>query len=224
LEIAKNFDEFRRILKDLIENVIDNNNVNIADSTFQMKKISSAINELNKNNIAVPDELIKLKLSLSSQIDKVKDSERIRKDLIQCLELCILQLKESAPDKPIKKERIKKITLQERVNLVDLISESIIPTNIEFYAYYKNNRFSATLLPNGSLEMIIKKKKKIFENPRSAAIAITGYQIEAWKFWKLDFEGKPLSLDDYRKKYFKKKQREEKNASLEIIETPPVLG
>lgn len=164
---------------------------------------------MKKNNIAVPDELIKLKLNLSSQIDKVKDSEKIRKELIQCLELSILQLKDTAPDKPVKKEKIKKITIQERINLVDLINASIIPTNIEFYAYYKNNRFSATLLPDGSLDMIEKKKKKNFENHRAAAIAITGYQIDPWKFWKLDFEGKPLTLDDYRKRYFKKKPKED---------------
>ena len=53
----------------------------------------------------------------------------------------------------------KKIIMQERVSLVDLINASIIPINTEFYAYYKNNRFSATLLPDGSLEMIEKKKK-----------------------------------------------------------------
>ena len=107
------------------------------------------------------------------------------------------------------------------MNLVDLINASIIPTNIEFYAYYKNNRFSATLLPDGSLEMIEKKKKKNYENHRAAAIAITGYQIDPWKFWKLDFEGKPLTLDDYRKRYFKKKQKEDNlyptdNAELKV--------
>ena len=208
MEIAKKFDEFREIFKELIASVTEYNNANVTDSTFQLKKINSTINELKKNNIAVPDELIKLKLSLSSQIDKVKDSERIRKELIHCLESNILQLKESAAEKPIKKEKSKKITIQERVNLIDLINASIIPTNIEFYAYYKNNRFSATLLPDGSLEMIEKKKKKNYENHRAAAIAITGYQIDPWKFWKLDFEGKPLTLNDYRKKYFKKKKEE----------------
>lgn len=176
MEISKKFDEFRELLKGLIDNITENNNANIADSTFQLKKINSTINELKKNNIAVPDELIKLKLNLSSQVDKVKDSERIRKELIQCLELSVLQLKETVSEKPVKKEKNKKITIQERVNLVDLINASIIPTNIEFYAYYKNNRFSATLLPDGSLEMIEKKKKKNYENHRAAAIAITGYR------------------------------------------------
>ncbi len=209
MEIIKKFDGFQENLKEIIANITEASNTNITDSTFQLKKINSTINELKKNNIAVPDELIKLKLNLSSQIDKVKDSEKIRKELIQCLELSILQLKDTAPDKPVKKEKIKKITIQERINLVDLINASIIPTNIEFYAYYKNNRFSATLLPDGSLDMIEKKKKKNFENHRAAAIAITGYQIDPWKFWKLDFEGKPLTLDDYRKRYFKKKPKED---------------
>lgn len=209
MEIVIKFDGFQENLKELIANITETNNANITDSTFQLKKINSTINELKKNNIAVPDELIKLKLNLSSQIDKVKDSERIRKERIQCLELSILQLKDTAPEKPVKKEKIKKITIQERVNLVDLINASIIPTNIDFYAYYKNNRFSATLLPDGSLDMMEKKKKKNYENHRAAAIAITGYQIDPWKFWKLDFEGKPLTLDDYRKKYFKKKQKED---------------
>ena len=210
MEISKKFDELREILKGLTENIIENSNANIADSTFQLKKINSTINELKKNNIAVPEELIKLKLDLSTQVDKVKDSERIRKELIQCLELCVLQLKETILDKPVKKEKNKKIIMQERVSLVDLINASIIPITTEFYAYYKNNRFSATLLPDGSLEMIEKKKKKNYENHRVAAIAITGYQIDPWKFWKLDFEGKPLTLDDYRKRYLKKKQKDEK--------------
>jgi hypothetical protein len=208
LEITKKFDEFQELLKELMERIAENCSANVADSTFQLKKINSTINELKKNNIAVPDELIKLKLSLSSQVDRVKDAERIRKELIRCLELNVSELKDSVPEKPVKKEKNKKITIQERVNLVDLINALIIPSNIEFYAYYKNNRYSATLLPDGSLEMIEKKKKKSYESHRAAAIAITGYQIDPWKFWKLDFEGKPLTLDDYRKKYLKKKQKE----------------
>ena len=108
MEISKKFDEFRELLKGLIDNITENNNANIADSTFQLKKINSTINELKKNNIAVPDELIKLKLNLSSQVDKVKDSERIRKELIQCLELSVLQLKETVSEKPVKKEKNKK--------------------------------------------------------------------------------------------------------------------
>lgn len=67
--------------------------------------------------------------------------------------------------------------------------------------------------------MLYKKKKKNYENPRAAAVAITGYQIDAWKFWKLDFEGKPLSLDDYRKKYFKKKQKEDNNTIGDAVES-----
>ncbi len=219
MEISKKFDEFQLILKELIENITDNSNVNIGDSTFQLKKINSTINELKKNDIAVPDELIKLKLSLSSQVDQVKDAEKTRKDLIKFLELSVLQLKETTPDKPIKKEKSKKITIQERVKLIDFINSSIIPANTEFYAYYKNNRYSATLLPDGSLEMIEKKRKKNYENHRVAAIAVTGYQVDSWKFWKLDFEGKPLTLDDYRDKYFKQKQKEEKLNIIDNVET-----
>ena len=141
MEIVIKFDGFQENLKELIANITETNNANITDSTFQLKKINSTINELKKNNIAVPDELIKLKLNLSSQIDKVKDSERIRKERIQCLELSILQLKDTAPEKPVKKEKIKKITIQERVNLVDLINASIIPTNIDFYAITKTIDF-----------------------------------------------------------------------------------
>lgn len=209
MEIASKFDEFRAILKDIISAITGYNSTNISDCSIQFKKINSTINELKKHNIAVPDELIKLKLSLSSKIDIVKDSERIRKELIKCLELSITQLKEAAPEKPTKKTRTKKTTKQERVSLVDLMDAGIIPKNVEFYAYYKNNRFSATLLADGSLEMIERGRKKTFENHRAAAIAITGYQIDPWKFWKLDFEGKPLTLDDYRKQYFKTKQKVE---------------
>lgn len=208
MEITEKFEEFQEILKELITNITENNNSNITDSTFQFKKINSTINELKKNNITVPEELVRLKLSLSNQIDKVKDYERIRKELIQCLESFALQLKESVEEKPIKKEKKKKITIHERVDLIDLINESILPTNIEFYAYYKQNRFSATLLPDGSLEMAKKQNKKNYKSHRAAAIAITGYTVDSWKFWKLDFEGKALTLDDYRNKYFKKKQKE----------------
>ncbi|RAM58196.1 hypothetical protein DS66_04025 [Mesotoga sp. SC_3PWM13N19] len=209
MEIANKFDKLRAMLKDIIGDIIEHNSTNISDCSIQFRKINSTINELKKHNIAVPDELIELKLSLSSKIDIVKDAERIRKELIKCLELSITQLKEAAPEKPIRKRRAKKATKQERVSLVDLMDTGIIPKNVEFYAYYKNNRISATLLADGSLEMIEKGRKKTFKNHRAAAIAITGYQVDPWKFWKLDFEGKPLTLDDYRKQYFKTKQQVE---------------
>lgn len=218
MDLVIKFDDLKKILQDLIDNISENNNTNIVNVSFQLKKINATINELKKNNISVPDELIKLKLTLSSQIDNVKDVERVRKELIQYLEQNTLRLKELLSEKPIKKEKPKKITIQERVSLLDLISASILIPNIEFYAYYKNNRVSATLLIDGSLETVIKKKKKVFDNPRSAAIAITGYQIDSWKFWKLDFEGKPLTLDDYRKKYFKKKQKMDIITPTEVVE------
>lgn len=213
MDILLKFNEVRDLLEGLIRSIYENDDTDIPSISFQMKKINTTINELKKNNISVPEELIRLKLSLASQIDKVKDIERVRKELIQFLEQSILQLKELAKEKPAKNEKVKRITIQERVNLIDLINASILPLNIEMYAYYKNNRYSATLISDGSLEMVIKRKKKSFKNPRSAAIAITGYQIDPWKFWKLDFEGKPLTLDDYRKKYFKKKQKEENKYS-----------
>lgn len=218
LDIAQKFVELKDVLKDLIAGITENNDVSITSLTFQLKKINSTINELKKNSIAVPDQLITLKLSLSSQIDKIKDSEKMRKELIQCLELNALQLKEIAPEKPVRKEKIKKITVQERVELIDLINASVVPANVEFYAYYKNTRLSATLLPNGSLEMMDKKKKKIYQNHRAAATAITGYKVDPWNFWKLDFEGKPLTLDDYRSRYFKKKQKEENKDPKENVE------
>lgn len=211
MDLVINFSEVKVSIRNVIDYISKNKDDNITDASFQIKKINTTINELKKNSIPVPNELTSLKLSLSSKIDKVKDCEKIRKDLIEYLVLCISELNESAPDKPIKKEKVKKITILERVNLKDLINANILQPNIEFYAYYKSNRFSAILLNDGSLEMLNKKKKKNFENPRAAAVAITGYQIDAWKFWKLDFEGKPLSLDDYRKKYFKKKQKEDNN-------------
>jgi hypothetical protein len=220
MDLVTKFDEIKELLKELTSYIFENNDTNITDEVFQIKKINATINELKKNSISVPDELIKLKLSLSSQIDKVKDAERLKKELIKLLELHTLQLKELVlPNKPAKKDKYRKSTIQERVNLADLLNVSILPSNIELYAYYKNNRYSATLLSNGSLEMTVKKKKKIFENPRSAATTITGYQIDAWKFWKLDFEGKPLTLDDYRKKYLKKKQDNVNKADDVELET-----
>jgi len=209
MELITKFNEIKELVSESIDSISKNNDFNITDTTFQLKKINTTINELKKNNISVPDELIKLKLSLSNEIDKIKDGQKLRKELIEYLELSVLKLKELELEKPIRKEKVKKVIIQERVNLSDLINASILVPNIELYAYYKKNRISATLLNNGSLEMTIKKKKKVFENHRAAAIEITGYQIDAWKFWKLDFEGKPLTLDDYRKKYYKKKQKEE---------------
>lgn len=214
MDINTKFEEIKEKMSKLINSIIDNDNIGVSDSVFQVKKIESTINELKKNNIAVPSELIKLKLSLSSQVDEAKESEKIRKELIRILELSIEQLKKPVATKNTNKEKIKKITINERVNLVDLINAGIIPPNTEVYAYYKNSRFSATLLADGTIEMVVKRKKKVFDSQRSAALAITGYQVDSWKFWRLDFEGKPLILDDYRHKYFKKKQKE-KNIIIE---------
>ena len=211
-------DEIEELIKSLIDTICENTDTDITSVTFQIKKINATINELKKNSISVPEELIKLKLSLSDKIDKIKDTERVRVELIKFLDLSTLRLKELVLVKPIKKEKAKKTIIHERVNLIDLINASILPTNVEFYAYYKSSRFSAILTSDGTLEMTVKKKKKVFENPRSAAVAITGYQIEPWKFWKLDFEGKPLTLDDYRNKYFKKKQKDGDETQIDDAE------
>ncbi len=209
MELQARVAEIKEILSDIQECINKINCSNVSDKAVQLKKINATINELNKSNIPVPQELTNLKLSLVYEIDKVRESDKAKKELLEYLSAYVSELKESQDDKSNKKtKKVKKAP--DRVTLIDLINAEVIPHSIDFFAYYKGNRITSFLTEGGNLEMVLKGKKKTFDSPRLAAIAVTGYSIDAWKFWQLDFEGKPKNLEFYKRKYkklnFKKKE------------------
>lgn len=210
MEIVKKFDELRGILKELITNVDESCNANFMDSTFQLKEINNTINELKKNDISVPKELIKLKLDLLNRQDKLKIIEKTREELIDLLEKSTIQLKGAKKEKSVNKvKNEKRKTKNERVSLGDLIEARILPVNIELYAYHKKTRYSATLRSDGSIDVILDEGTRNFISPHLAIAELVGYKIDPWRLWRLDFEGKPQYLDDYRKLFLKKKRKGE---------------
>lgn len=66
-----------------------------------------------------------------------------------------------------------------------IVSNTSFPAGAEFLAEYKGKSYTATS-KNGKLEL---SDGRVFTTPSAAAVAITGSNVNGWRFWKCKLPG-----------------------------------
>lgn len=87
------------------------------------------------------------------------------------------------------------------ITLKMLFDSGIIKEGMIFFAVTDENR-TAKINSEGSLEFELNGNNVSFPFPSGAAKALTGLNVNGWKFWKTIVNDETLEISDFRKMYF----------------------
>lgn len=169
----------------------------------QLKSVEKSINQLQKGNTPIPDELRELKFRLLNELELYKEAETARAEIQKIIQPLVAKtntLKRSAqkvPEKPI----IKKEKKEPRITLQNLIENKIIEPGTRLFKTYKGVEHNAIITHNGSIKMKLDGKELFFISPSAAAVAASKNAQNGWTWWNVDGQSKERTLDYYRQKY-----------------------
>lgn len=171
----------------------------------QLKSVEKSINQLQKGNTPIPDELRDLKFRLLSELDLFREAELIKAEVLRLMEPFNPKLK-AIPNKKrveVSPKQPKSTQGESRITLAQLIESGLLPAPLKIFRKFKGEEFLATINNKGQIEMVINHRTEFFTSPSSAAMAATGKPKNGWTWWFTDFEGEVRELDFYRNKHVK---------------------
>lgn len=175
------------------------------EKNAQLHSIERTINQMQKNNTAIPGELRNLKIRLISELATIKDLQKEVGEMRNMLLALIPANEKTAKNiKPISQKRAaKQIKEQSLVTLADIIAAGIIEAPFTLIKRYKDEVFRAFVSVDGIIELQLNGAKHYFNSPSAAAVAATGKSQNGWTWWSVEKDSKNISLDIYRKKLIK---------------------
>lgn len=169
----------------------------------QLKSVEKSINQLQKGNTPIPDELRELKFRLLNELELFKQAETARAEIqrvIQPFAPKTNRLKRSVqkgPEQPIKKKEKK----EPRITLQNLIEKELIEPGTRLSKTYKGVQHNAVITHDGSIKMKLDGNEISFISPSAAAVAASKNAQNGWIWWNVDGQSKERTLDYYRQKY-----------------------
>jgi len=91
-------------------------------------------------------------------------------------------------------------TEQQDITLEMIIKAGLLESGTKVYAA-SDSSITGTLNEDGSIELIIKGKTKIYPYPSGAARAVRNISVSGWIFWKVMEDGKLLELLTFKKRF-----------------------
>ncbi len=168
----------------------------------QLKSVEKSINQLQKGNTPIPDELRDLKFRLLNKLELFKQAETARAEIQRVIQPLIAKtdrLKRSVkkgPEQPNKKKEKK----EPRITLQNLVENGLIERGTRLSKTYKGIQHNAVITHDGSIKMKLDGKETSFISPSAAAVAASGKAQNGWTWWGIDGQLKGKNLDHYRQK------------------------
>lgn len=174
----------------------------LAEKNTQLKSIEKTIQQMQKNQTPVPDELRTLKIRLVTEIAAIKD---LRKDVTEMHKILseFLEVtpknKMASKNKPINQNAVKKKQATQ-LTVLDLINAGVITAPFQLFRNYKGQQFKAVVGSDGIISIVLDGKKREFNSPSAAAVAATGKSQNGWSWWSVVTDQGNICLDIYRNK------------------------
>jgi hypothetical protein len=77
-----------------------------------------------------------------------------------------------------------------------LLDAGSLASGATIHADYKGRRYTATVDEEGCLRL---EDGSVHKNPSGAAVKVTGYETNGWRFWRAEVKGKTVPLGDLRR-------------------------
>jgi hypothetical protein len=176
-----------------------------SDEKKQLAAVSRSIELLQKQGVAVPDELRRIKLDLSAKDTGRSDNDSILGDL-ETLIPELDQLKKQARAiisqfKSIKAPGGPKKNFN--VGLEDLIEYGYIALDSRLELQWRKNGevYEGRVREDGSIIVRTRAGEKLYKSPSAAASELSGISQNGWKHWYVVINGRRTSLEEVRKRY-----------------------
>lgn len=169
----------------------------------QLKSVEKSINQLQKGNTPIPDELRELKFRLLNDLELFKQAETARTEIQRVIQPFIEKsntLKRVVKKRPEKPSIEKKEKKELRITLKNLIENKIIEPGTRLNRTYKGVEYKAVINNDGSIKIKLDDKYISFISPSAAAVAVSKKSQNGWTWWNVDGQSKERNLDYYRQK------------------------
>ncbi len=172
------------------------------EKNVQLHSIERTINQMQKSNTAVPDELRNLKIRLISELATIRD---LQKEVVEMQKMfhALIPSKEKLvknPKKAASKIVRKQIKEHSLVTISGIIKAGIIEAPFTLVKKYKDEVFRSVVSKEGVIELLLNGEKQYFNSPSSAAVAATEKAQNGWTWWFVEKDSENIILDSYRKK------------------------
>lgn len=174
----------------------------LKEKQVQLQSIENTINQLQKSNTSVPDELRELKFRLLKELDTFSEAAAIKAE-IQHLLTPYFQPAKQRPNrkKPKRKKASKPAQPESRITLAQLIDAGVLPVPLVLTRKYKGKIYQANITQKGTIEMTLNGQTEVFDSPSAAAVAATNKSQNGWTWWIIEHDSSHATLNDYRKKF-----------------------
>lgn len=175
----------------------------LQEKQSQLQSIEKTINQLQKSNTPVPDELRQLKFKLLKELDAFTEAEAIKTEVQELVAPFIPSGKKQSSKEKKSKRIVKRPRKYEEqtVEIKDLIEAGLIPDGATLIRQYKGLFFKALITPERKIKLLDHENKELFDTPSGAAVAASGKSQNGWSWWKVETSGVELIV--YRKNYLK---------------------
>ncbi len=168
----------------------------------QLRAICVSVRQLERRNVAVPDDLRRIKTDLTSSLAVVEEAEQI-KELLRKQLLDLLELLGGSSNR----RRRRRTPGRGRVTLADLMEAGVLEDGVKIVHRAKRSgeNFFAQIRKPGVVEINEDGTKQIFSNPSAAGKFFAGRNADGWRYWSvIEDNGDEVPLKVYRSRFLKK--------------------